>query len=164
MNEQEQPIDALQTTALHVLEIMPLIMQIVTTELRQAEYTLVPTHLGVLSVLAQRPHNLSELAEFHGVSLPTMSGIISRMTKDGWVERQRDPSDRRKLIIDLTANGRLLLAQILGRIVTRLTALLAPLKETEQEKLQIGLGVLRHVLVNDDSVIWANTIKLAEGV
>ena len=81
---QQQPPDALQVTALHVLEIMPLMMQIITTELRQAEYNLVPTHLGVLSVLAQKPHNLSELAEHHAVSLPTMSGIISRMTKAGW--------------------------------------------------------------------------------
>jgi MarR family transcriptional regulator for hemolysin len=38
----------------------------------------------------------SELAERLGIEAPTLAGILDRMERDGWVERQACPHDRRK--------------------------------------------------------------------
>lgn len=38
----------------------------------------------------------SELADRLGIEAPTLAGILDRMERDGWVERQACPHDRRK--------------------------------------------------------------------
>jgi len=44
----------------------------------------------------------SELAEQMRIEAPTLVGVIDRMERDGWIERETDPSDRRKKIIRAT--------------------------------------------------------------
>jgi DNA-binding MarR family transcriptional regulator len=38
----------------------------------------------------------AELAERMGIEAPTLAGILSRMERDGWLERSNCPKDRRK--------------------------------------------------------------------
>lgn len=38
----------------------------------------------------------AELAERMGIEAPTLAGILSRMERDGWLERSCCPKDRRK--------------------------------------------------------------------
>jgi DNA-binding MarR family transcriptional regulator len=38
----------------------------------------------------------AELAERMGIEAPTLAGILSRMERDGWLERSGCPNDRRK--------------------------------------------------------------------
>ena len=43
-----------------------------------------------------------ELAERLGIEAPTLAGILSRMERDGWLERYACPADRRKKRIRAT--------------------------------------------------------------
>ena len=44
----------------------------------------------------------TELAERLGIEAPTLAGILSRMERDGWLERNSCPDDRRKKRIRVT--------------------------------------------------------------
>jgi DNA-binding MarR family transcriptional regulator len=130
-------------TARHIVEIVPTVMQIVAAELRRARFPVSPTQLGVLTVLAHHPCNLSELAEHHLVSLPSMSSAISNMVEQGWVQRKRAEHDRRMLMIEISPEGLNVWEKIGRLVISRLTELLAPLTPAERQSLLDGLAVLR---------------------
>ena len=122
--------------------IMPLTRS-VASELRTSERKLNPTHLGALAMLAERPCNLSELAEYQGVSLPTMSGTISRLETRGWVRRERSTADRRIVLIELTPKGQARLAEMTHQAEKFLIGLVNTLSPAERETASAGLSVLQ---------------------
>src|SRR5207249_2526664 len=101
-----------RVTARDILEIIPLVMRTVAAELRAAGELSAPAHFGLLSMLAERPRILTELASLQGVSLPTMSSSISTMVERGWVRRTAPGEDRRVVMIEVTTPGRA--ARIVG--------------------------------------------------
>jgi len=44
----------------------------------------------------------AELADHLGIEAPTLAGILSRMERDGWLERTTSPHDRRCKLIRMT--------------------------------------------------------------
>lgn len=87
------------------------------------------THLHVLYLLeSDGETTMSQLAERLGVSLPNVTGIVDRMEERGFVERGRDPGDRRVVTLRATAGGRETVEEIdqirrqaMRSILTRLT-------------------------------------------
>ena len=65
------------------------------------------THAGLLAlhVLGTGPHTQRELATASMVEEQTMSRVLDRLERAGHVTRQRDPADRRRLIVRATAAG-----------------------------------------------------------
>jgi DNA-binding MarR family transcriptional regulator len=56
--------------------------------------------LDVLDLVARYgPLTPSALSSLNGVSPATMTGILDRLESEGWVRRERDPDDRRKVNI-----------------------------------------------------------------
>lgn len=49
--------------------------------------------------------NLSKLAEFTGVSRPTITGIVDKLEQHGLVKRVRGNEDRRNIAVELTATA-----------------------------------------------------------
>ena len=47
----------------------------------------------------------AELAERMGIEPPTLVGILDRMERDGWIQRESCPGDRRKKIVVATAEA-----------------------------------------------------------
>jgi DNA-binding MarR family transcriptional regulator len=62
-----------------------------------------------VSVLAQldrrTPYTVSVLASAMGVSLPTISLLVDRLVRAGLIRKDRDPADRRRIQLRLTAAG-----------------------------------------------------------
>lgn len=53
-----------------------------------------------LLMLWERPGlTQAEIARIVAVEQPTMANTLNRMERDGWVERRRDPDDRRRTLI-----------------------------------------------------------------
>ena len=132
-------------TARDILEIIPLVMRTVAAELRAAGELSAPVHFGLLSMLAERPRILTELASLQGVSLPTMSSSISTMVERGWVRRTAPGEDRRVVMIEVTTPGRAALDRVARCAETHLAEVLAPLDVTARRRLQRGLGELHKV-------------------
>ena len=132
-------------TAREILEIIPLVMRAVAAELRAAGEMPAPAHFGLLSILSVRPRMLTDLASLQGVSLPTMSNSISAMEERGWVHRAAPESDRRVVMIEVTAVGRAALERVSRCAEAHLADVLAPIDLATRRRLRGGLGVLRKV-------------------
>ncbi|MGC5584626.1 MarR family winged helix-turn-helix transcriptional regulator [Ornithinimicrobium sp. W1665] len=69
--------------------------------------------LQVLALLRALPGATGQqLAESVGVSTPTMSGIVDRIASKGWLEREHDPQDRRRVLLRLTTSAEAVLAEL----------------------------------------------------
>ncbi len=52
-----------------------------------------------------RPKDLSSMADFLGVTKPTVTGIVRTLERDGFVRRRHDSRDRRRIDITLTGKS-----------------------------------------------------------
>ncbi|WP_338775672.1 MarR family transcriptional regulator [Streptomyces sp. DG1A-41] len=65
------------------------------------------TTLSVLDTLAvSGPKRLTELARTEQISQPGLTQMITRLERDGLVERRPDPADGRAALIRITESGR----------------------------------------------------------
>jgi MarR family transcriptional regulator, transcriptional regulator for hemolysin len=65
------------------------------------------SHLPVLGALADgRARSQAELAQIARVEQPTMAETVARMVRDGVVQRDPDPDDRRATRISITRRSR----------------------------------------------------------
>lgn len=62
--------------------------------------------LAALHVLLGGPLTQRELAYRVQVEDQTMSRTVERLERSGYVERHRDPDDRRRIVVSLTTEGR----------------------------------------------------------
>ena len=77
----------------------------------------------------------AELADLSHVTRATMTGLIDTLERDGLVNREPDPTDRRMMSVTLTSKGRALMQQILPQHFQRMAALMKPLNEAERKTL-----------------------------
>lgn len=68
---------------------------------------LVLVHLARQDGMVQK-----DLAEHMGIEAPTLVGILNRMERDGWINRQDCPQDKRSKRIHLTRQSRKILDSI----------------------------------------------------
>ena len=80
--------------------------------------------------------SLSELSWKIKARNSTVTGIIDRMEREGWVERQRSEEDRRVVHIALTARGRRLASGISIEPVTIFRRVLSELSERDARELR----------------------------
>lgn len=87
-----------------------------------------------------------ELAEGAGVGMATLTGIVDRLVARGLVCRREDPRDRRVRRIDLTEEGRGLMAEMSGAGHQRHYAALARLDTATLADLVRGFEALCEAL------------------
>ncbi|HMR11681.1 MAG TPA: MarR family transcriptional regulator [Polyangiaceae bacterium] len=80
--------------------------------------------------------SLSELSWKIRARNSTVTGIIDRMAREGWVERKRSDADRRVVHIALTARGRRLASSIAIEPVTIFRQVLSELSESDARALR----------------------------
>jgi DNA-binding MarR family transcriptional regulator len=68
------------------------------------------------------PARLTELATAEGITQPSMTALVTRLSAQGLVRRDADPSDGRAVVLSLTAAGE----ELLERRRASRTARLAP--------------------------------------
>lgn len=133
-------------TARAVLTIVPLTMRFVSAELRQLDNAIVPPQLMVLNFLVEGPKNLTQLAELSAVSLPTMSGTVRSLEKEGYVLRKRDEHDRRVTILEITPSGQAMLETIAEKVINRMAHVLEIFSQEELNQIWSGLMVFDRLL------------------
>lgn len=97
---------------------------------------LTPPQVHVIAALSLEPeHSLPTTALAHRIcaSAPTMTGLIDRLEKQGFVTRERDDGDRRMVKVKLTDAGRDVLVVVDKVITQRLTEILSVLDPEERE-------------------------------
>lgn len=95
-----------------------------------------PTQFAALARLDQEgPCSQNHLGRLAAIDVATIKGVIDRLRQRGFVESRPDPNDKRRSVLELTAEGRAFLdgAYATARDVTERT--LAPLTAREREQL-----------------------------
>jgi DNA-binding MarR family transcriptional regulator len=102
------------------------------------------THeFAVLHHLQQAgPLSQQELGTALGINPSNLVGLLDALEADGLVVRPRDPADRRRHIVALTAEGERRLAEAKRAVAAAEHDLLAPLTEVERVRLK---GVLERL-------------------
>jgi DNA-binding MarR family transcriptional regulator len=85
---------------------------------------------------------LGALATHLGVSAPTASGLVDRLTRQGYARREGDAHDRRYVRHELTERGHELVAELEREGRALMTAILGRLSDTELATLVRGLESL----------------------
>jgi DNA-binding MarR family transcriptional regulator len=102
-----------------------------------------PKAVGAATVLASEgPLTQRRLAERQGIDRTTMVAVIDELERLGAVERHRDPRDRRRYALHLTAHGRELLGLATAAVVEAEERFLAPLPPADRERLKAMLRAL----------------------
>jgi DNA-binding MarR family transcriptional regulator len=89
-------------------------------ELAAATVDLTLSQYRALSLLGEGKEAASALADKLAVSRPSLTGVVDGLVARNLVERHHDDSDRRRIRLDLTEGGRLLLAAADNEIDRRL--------------------------------------------
>jgi len=89
---------------------------------------------------------MGELAEGLGVSLAASTGLVDRLIQQGLVARAADPTDRRRVRLQLTDGGRHAHVAAKRRARRRMAAALATLSAAEQRQITSALVRLRQAL------------------
>jgi DNA-binding MarR family transcriptional regulator len=97
----------------------------------------------VLTYLAEQPLSQQELSRRLGIDPTLVVGIVDVLEERELLARQRDPDDRRRYAVTLTAAGRKVLTKATKATAAAEDQLLAPLGAGEREELR---GILLRVM------------------
>ncbi len=110
---------------------------------RMGRWDLTPTQFAALSaIMEEGPLSQNLLGRVTAMDPATIQGVVGRLTERGLVGRLPDPGDRRRFLVHLTEEGRVLVGSATrdARAVTEAT--LAPLEDGEREAF---LALLRRL-------------------
>ena len=98
-----------------------------------------------------------QLAELTGLTTGAITGLVDRLEKAGFVRRDRDPSDRRKVVIQ----------PVLEKMEVDIAPLFASMGQ-QMEELLSGysdqeLAIIQDFVSRSIAVLQAETTKLSEG-
>ena len=125
------------------------ITQFFTRRMQQEELT--PSQATVLTLLQDdRAWRLSDLASAAGVRPPSMTELVSRMERQGWLCKMDTTHDRRGVAVKITEEGRTILRALNRRHVDLIAGRLALLSDEEKRIIEQALPMLDRLFSGPD--------------
>lgn len=125
---------------------VPRVMGALSASLREKDENLHPAQMQVLMMMHAGGLSPSQLAERLQVSLPTISKTVSVLEGRGWIERFADESDRRRVELRLTGEGRETVKRVLTYGIEQLARTLSVATEEELDTIEAGMHALQAAL------------------
>ncbi len=115
------------------------------------EYGMTPEQWMIMAALwtTGRPINQSEIAQLTMKDKHSVSRIIQRLERDGWIDKKNNPHDARITIIRPTKKGQSLKEKVPERLNEHFEKILSDFGEKEWEELIVSLKRLRKTLGDD---------------
>jgi DNA-binding MarR family transcriptional regulator len=110
-----------------------------------------PTDLRCLDWLSEGPMTAGELAGATGLSSAATTTLLDRLEQKGFVQRERDTSDRRKVVARLTAEGESRIQALYGPLAAEGAGLLARFSERELNMILDFLADATRVVEDQES-------------
>ena len=79
---------------------------------------------------------MSQIADYINVPMSTATGVVERLVKNGYLERDRSYSDRRVVVIELTDNGKKVIEGLKSTMLSYIQLIYDAL--TDEERLLLG--------------------------
>lgn len=100
-------------------------------------------HYTVLLALSEDgPASQAALGRRLGIDRSDMAAAVAELERDGRIARERDPQDRRRNVVTVTAAGRAALTRLEEQVSAAQDELLAPLSRAERAELRRLLSLL----------------------
>jgi DNA-binding MarR family transcriptional regulator len=103
-----------------------------------------------LQILRDESMDVGTLASRMGVTPGATTRLVDRMLAREWVERHRDPSDRRRVLLELTDAGRDEAASLRGLTEDVVEVVVEQLPTDERESVLRAMKLLRQALEEVD--------------
>jgi DNA-binding MarR family transcriptional regulator len=105
-----------------------------------------------LAMRADGPLTAGRIAELSGLSTGAVTGVIDRLERAGFVRRVRDPHDRRKVLVEVTAGDLAKFAHLFEKAQQSLVQVLSSFDADELEVieryLQLQIETFRKAVIN----------------
>ena len=139
-----------ERAAADLLEVMPLWTRWLRGKLRSHEPSWSLPQLHALGYVRLNPGtSLSELAGYLGIGLPTASTLVSRLVNAGYLQREEDPAERRRVSLSLTDSGRGRFEHALDLARQELAERLGRLSQRDLARITAAMAQLRRILDDD---------------
>ncbi len=119
-------------------KLHPMDLGVVTGSLTRA-------HFAVTGILSEGDKTVSELGRILLITKPQMTRIIDQLVEKNIVQRNPDPSDRRVIVLSLTAEGRHFSNELMRKIMENTKKKLSFLTQKELEDMAEALETLRKI-------------------
>jgi DNA-binding MarR family transcriptional regulator len=136
-----------QECANRVMDAIPLVMRFIRADMREnsAACLSIP-QLRALAFLKRNPGaSLSDLAEHLGVTCATASTTTERLVQRDFIQRTDHPQERRRVVLNLTDEGKQHLEQTQSQTRTHIADLLEGLTAEQISQIEEGLTLLKNV-------------------
>ena len=133
--------------ARQILDAVPMVMAAIRIEIRshRGSELSVPQFRVLIFLNRHAGASLSDIAEYLGLTLPSMSKMIDGLVARNMVTRQMDPEDRRRVTLVLTALGRKAMQSAYQATESRLAERLAALPASERRLIIKAMQVLASI-------------------
>lgn len=118
--------------------------------------------LRAIDSFGERRPGAVEVARLLQLSPPTLTGILTRLERDGLVERAPHPSDRRRIALGITAPARTLLEGHAAPLHDRFVRRFLSLPPGDQQRIVDSLQQVAELM--DASELEASPILITEDV
>ena len=123
-------------------QLLPRVAVLTRLLTSQLDTELSRTELGLLNTLSGAPRRITELAELERLAQPTLTQLVQRLERQGFVNRERQTDDGRVVLVSLTEAGAAALDDFRARASAALGAHLAELPDAEVESLAAATETL----------------------
>ncbi|CAI9417840.1 MarR family winged helix-turn-helix transcriptional regulator [Nocardioides sp. T2.26MG-1] len=89
------------------------------------EHGLTPPQAQLLCVVTDAPRRMSDLVPTMRLEKSSLTGLVDRVERKGWVRRVASPEDGRAVTVELTASGRRLAETFRAQATDRLNEMVA---------------------------------------
>jgi DNA-binding MarR family transcriptional regulator len=127
-SRRTDPTDALVDVSAHVSRWIERLLAAHEPRLTLAQFQ-------ALRAVAAEPITAADLARRTGVSGAAVSQLVGALEQAGWIERSREPSDRRRNTLALTKTGATVLTSATNVVNAQLGSLLSDLPRPEADSL-----------------------------
>ena len=131
----------------HLVTVVPPMMRELWNRLQvDMPLTVTNSQYGLLSLLCHQQLTMTELAHRWGVSVPTMSKMISLLVQHGWIIREACPTDRRRKLLNLTPAGFQILQDVREAMQQNLARSLDRLDDEQRAQIMAAFDLLASTL------------------
>jgi DNA-binding MarR family transcriptional regulator len=95
---------------------------------------------------------MSKIADYINVSMSTANGIVERLVNSGYLNRDRNESDRRIVVVRLTDKGRILVDQLKSTIFEYIKLIYEALDDEERKLVFKIISKIADILEKKDTI------------
>jgi len=138
-----------EESAREILETVPIVMREIRAQMRsRGSIELTIPQFRVLNFVSRnRGCSLLNVADHLGLTSPSASTLVDALIERGLITREEDPSDRRRIRLDVTSRGQGILEAATSETLEYLAGKLARINAEEREVVARAMKILRELFI-----------------